>query len=360
MNILLLENISRTNQYIAQLSKAYQKKGHCVILGSDNFFYSNFIPDFVHIQWPESLYLWNNTVKNKKTIFLFEKRLRFYSENNVPVVYTIHNILPHDNPSLFDEKIFYIVSKFTNIFVHHGEKSIYLIKERYPFSKKSKHIVCPHGPYPYIKKDSSIAKKFYNLPENKIIYLNFGLQRPYKNSSFTTSVFKNLPSNNFLFTIGPQMFCSNKEESLKFFFGKLNDKILSPYYRKTTNPFSKNKKAFLREVKNVEIPQIMAATDAFFLGHKSGLNSGLLPLAASYKKPVVFPDIGNFKEQLIEWPWKKCYTPNDIASARKAVCNISSSIIENKNIRHFDNKKWLVENSWEKHVSNIIVEVEKL
>jgi hypothetical protein len=47
-----------TNSNVESLMEAYKKAGHNVICGERNFFYSNFIPDLLHIQWPEKLYTW--------------------------------------------------------------------------------------------------------------------------------------------------------------------------------------------------------------------------------------------------------------------------------------------------------------
>lgn len=363
MKILLCANIGKTNQYIEEISKAYQKQGHDVIFGSKNFFFSNFIPDIVHIQWPEALYRWNYKSKNKiKIIKLIEERLLFYSKNKIPIVYTVHNIIPHENVSDFDKNIFNIIASQSNIIIHHGKKSITLAKKVYPKCKKAKHIIAPHGPYPFVKKDSLSARKHYNIPMNKYVLLNFGLQRSYKGPAFINSVHKKSKTNTFLFTIGPpkvDFYIKNKWIS---FIIKFYKKIIIPYWKKTFSFLFKNKKTILREVPNDEIPIIMAAIDIVFLGHKKGLNSGLLALAASYGKPVIFPNIGNFKNQLDGWDWFETYDPGNTDSAIKALKKIYKRIKNNNSVPGqvtFNNNNWLKNNSWDNHVKIIVESIKK-
>jgi hypothetical protein len=117
-------------------------------------------------------------------------------------------------------------------------------------------------------------------------------------------------------------------------------------------------KTISRKFKTEEIPQIMAASDCMFLGHRAGLNSGLLALAASYGKPVVFPDIGNFRDQLQHWEWSEPYRAGDIHSARNALRRMIDRIAEYRpgNV-FFDNKAWLDMHSWSKHVDTVVAAV---
>ena len=103
----------------------------------------------------------------------------------------------------------------------------------------------------------------------------------------------------------------------------------------------------------------MSSSDAFFLGHQQGLNSGVLSLAASYGKPVVFPDLGNFREQLEGWPWCESYKAGDIESAVHAVKTMRDRLADYApgEIR-FDNTRWAALNSWDVHVERILEALE--
>jgi hypothetical protein len=363
MNILLCERIKTTNQYIEQLLKAYQSRGHKVILDPQNFFFSEFLPDFVHIQWPESLYLWNYKLpQDNDSIKLLKKRLDFYLQAGVPIVYTVHNLKPHKGVSSFDREFFETIINRADIVVHHGYYSKELMEKEFSQKRGEKHIICPHGPYPYSEANPKECRKKYSLPENRCTLLNFGLQRKYKGGSFINKVFKAYNNQEMcLFTIGPKRSSEEQKDSIVQYISIFNDKVIAPYRMQIKSKFSNKIKTIYRDVPNSEIPEIMAATDIVFLGHKSGLNSGQLALAATYKKPVVFPDVGNFKDQLKGWLWYESYKAGDVSSAVEALERMRKRITEYKpGTLKFNNDDWLEQNSWEKHIDGVLEAVKNI
>jgi len=360
MNILICENYNNPNQYISLLTKAYEKHGHAVTFGAQNFLFSGTVPDFVHIQWPESLYKWYDPLpETEKSLQLIVSRLRFYLERNVAVVYTMHNCLPHDHVSDFDKAVYAEIIKHATVIVHHGHNSVKQLHDSFPELNLGKSVVCPHGPYAYIEKDASLSKKEYGLPEDRYVYLNFGNQRKYKGIGFIHQVFGRWSNRKAcLFSIGPNQFGarSNKLHSKAFVF--LKNELLS-FFGKQYSKFSSHNKTFLRSVPVEEIPRIMAACDVVFLGHKEGLNSGLLALAVSYGKPVIYPELGNFSEQVSDWEWKESYTAGDINSALAALDRMTfrlKAYPPGKCV--FPNDHWLLQNSWEKHIEKIMLALE--
>lgn len=358
MHILLCESAKTTNTYIEHLSGAYEKSDCHVVFGVENFLFSNFLPDMVHIQWPEAIYRWRFELQNnEKTLKFIEKRLCFYSNNKIPIVYTVHNLLPHENPSSFDKKIYTLFLKYSDVIVHHGDKSISLLKKEFPVCEDSCHIIAPHGPYPFIKSSQEESRVKYALPKSECILLNFGKQRVNKGADFIKTVINSWNNPNaHLFTIGSKNYKNHIKgplATIRIAMKKRVDFLSSKFSRRSTEIF--------KHVEEVEIPQIMAASDIVFLGHHAGLNSGLLSLAATYKKPVVFPDIGNFKEQLKGWDWYECYKVGDINSAVAALERMYKRLKREENcVSSFDNANWRKENSWEKHVKNILKSVKNI
>ncbi|NNM01054.1 MAG: hypothetical protein HKO62_09910, partial [Gammaproteobacteria bacterium] len=106
-----------------------------------------------------------------------------------------------------------------------------------------------------------------------------------------------------------------------------------------------------RSVPHDEIARIMAATDVVFLGHQEGLNSGLIALAASYAKPVVYPNLGNFREQLAGWNWGEEYEVGNVDSAAAALRRLRERWPRQSDAAStFDNRAWLDAQAWQKHV----------
>ena len=353
MIILLCADISNTNQYIELLSNAYQTAGHQVILGVDNFFHSDFRPDVVHVQWPEALYKWKEMADESVTMTL-NNRLSWLAQNKIPIVATFHNTKPHDYDSQFYNSVYEILYGNAQIIVHHGKASIDISKREIPECQFAKHIVCPHGPYHFEFFDSESARKLFGIPQRRFVLLNFGRQRIYKGHDFINHVFSRWPKMAFLFTIGPKSSFLAYRSPMNKLIDVARQK-LSSYPSRIFPALLKNKLNLLQTVSHNEIPAIMACSDVLFLGHTSGLNSGLLSLAASYSKPVVFPDIGNFKEQLKGWPWSEPYEVGNADSAIKALDRMWGRMTAHLPAKpSYDNKHWLQNNSWEQHVQNII------
>ncbi|NNL99371.1 MAG: hypothetical protein HKO62_01385, partial [Gammaproteobacteria bacterium] len=149
MNILLVERINDANEYIELLAEAYEANGHTVVLDVQNFLFSSYVPDVVHLHWPEAIYRWRHRLPlDETTITLIEDRLRWYRERGAVIVYTAHNLLPHSAESAdFARQIYSRMLTHVDIVLHHGTASIPLLKTELPECAGADHIVAPHGPY---------------------------------------------------------------------------------------------------------------------------------------------------------------------------------------------------------------------
>jgi hypothetical protein len=355
MNILIVERVNIENQYVESLANAYQAKGHSVIFDVQNFLFSEFIPDIVHIHWPEAIYQWrHNLPKNDISLALLKGRLEHYKANSIPIVCTYHNSRPHLNAGEFDQQAYRIIYDAADVIVHHGQKSIEIIKQQFTQTCSAVHIVCPHGPYPREDVSSSVARTNYALPSNRYIFLNFGRQRPNKGPEFTRQVFREWGNKQaLLFSIGPQLHRRKWEIIWRLLGRRINNWKLLEDTKRSLRSYQHY--TILREVPHIEIPWILGSSDVVFLGHLEGINSGVVSLAASYGKPVVFPDIGNFREQLSGWDWQESYQVGDVTSAVAALSRMMKRIAytEPGNVV-FDNTCWLQMNAWEKHVDIIM------
>ena len=208
---------------------------------------------------------------------------------------------------------------------------------------QSNHIICPHGPYDFLAVDPIESRKKYNLPQNKIVLLNLGLQKKYKGLRFVKKVAKQLSQKEiYLFIIGGGRSTSILGKIRRLIIDTVNQ-ILPCYINMNSSV-----KSVSRKFHEDEVPYILSASDIVFLGHQKGTNSGVICLAASYKKAIVFPDIGNFKEQLLGWKWYETYEAGSIESASSAIMKMIERLNDKES--DYDNKGWAERNSWEKHV----------
>lgn len=330
------------NDYIESLIHAYSRAGHSVTSGVDDFFYTTTPPDILHIHWPESLYLWQapEDASEDEVYQMMTSRLAWFKSNNVIIINTIHNLKPHDSTSDNFIKFYRLVIDHADILVHHCSKSISLLADSYPAAKGKVNIVCPHGDYLIHHKtvDKLQARSRYDIPENKMVILNFGMQRPYKNEKFITTVFNRLHLRSKYLVIAGVFLYPAKG----WWFQLRNRFRMSfPYF---------NRKYLYRSFPVSELPDIISIADIILLGQRNALNSGLTSLAATYCKPVVCPDIGCFKQSLDGWHYET-FVAGDVQDAVAALQRMSNKLSE---IAISDNSFWLKKHSWDSHVAMII------
>lgn len=347
---VLITDQPGTNSYLTSLINAYKEKGLKVICGSRNFFYSNIVPDFLHIQWPEKLYGWYpfTSLSKDERINTIEERLKWYKLNNVPIIFTIHNIRPHFlQDSSFELKVFELIIQYSNVLVHHCKRSIELLFENYPDAKTKKNIVSRHGHYliDYKEITKNDARKKLGIKHDKFVILNFGSQQRYKGEEFIEKTFNRLKiKNKFLLTAGNYSFAGYSKPGMIL-------RMLRNIFR--MNIPRSQKKYFYRTINPEELPYFISASDMIFTAHnRVTLNSGILPLAATYSRPVVFPDIGCFKEQMQGW-FFECYQEGNNNGAVEALEKIYKRILKGENIPK-DNLSWLNTNSWTENVQNVL------
>ncbi len=346
MTVLLTENPGY-NSYINSLIVAYQKAGLEVICGNNNFFWSNIKPDILHIHWPERLYKWYVLKKDDEQQFNeIKKRLEWYKQNGSKIIYTVHNLLPHNSKTKEKDSDFYnLIIEYADLIHHHCPKSIEFVTEKFPKAKEKQNIVANHGDYliDYRDEKKESARRKLGIPQESFVILNFGSQQHYKGSSIINETFSKLRiRNKFLLTAGNfryDTFPFPKNYLLK----ALN------YFREKNS--SSAKKFILKPIPPKEIPVIFSASDVVFLGHTDGLTSGILNLAATFSKPVVFPDIGCFEYQMNKWIYEK-YTVGNIQQAKIAIEKIHDKYKDDNSIP--DNTDWLQTNSWDNYVNTLL------
>lgn len=343
MVIYIPKNVDVYNTHLKNLVEAYANNGVKTMVGYETYIYGSFIPDVIHFHMVEGLLNYMNF--DEKQFFL---RLDFYKKHGVIFLYTAHDLIPHQKTSRIDYNSFFkIFFSYIDIFIHHGNASINILKNEFNNLNSKKHIVCHHGDYLADIKDYSekqdAAKDYYNLPQNKKVILLFG-QLQFKNTKFAISVFKKIYKRRhdcilLIAGINPL-----------FKYAGLN-KIYYYVNNKYFNFFRLKKRVIHKRFSNYEMFLLFKAADVVFLPHNFGLTSGIIPMAATIGKPFVYPNIGVFEEQA-----KHClsikYTKDDMFEAYNAINNILSAALAS-----FDNSKWLAHNSWNDHVKTILNEL---
>jgi len=336
------------NEYIPCLIKAYRENGNEVVTGSFNFYQSNYQPDVLHIHWPELLYRRHRLVFDRPEQVITE-RIRWYKSQGAKIVFTFHDIRPHEvNKEEQELQIYNSIITLSDIIVHHGQSSVKLAVAEYPVVGSKANIVCHHGDYLIQYRDISKqeARKHLNLPLNKFILLNFGNIRPYKGFDLLKKIFRRWRrKDKFLLVAG--QYSIPPGDLLRRFYQKWSYNV---------SRHANNHRFYFQKIRNVDIGYYFSAADAVIITHTSGLTSGILAMAATFRKPAIYPEIGNFQEQMQDWV-AESYAVGNVNAALESLNRIADRCDRGVVL---DNSVWLARNNWTEHVERILSTVRKL
>jgi glycosyltransferase involved in cell wall biosynthesis len=241
-------------------------------------------PDILHIHWLDPFFLAKSRIKTFLRSIIFIGELLIVKIIGVKIVWTVHNITSHDinfrSIELFFTKV--LTRLFNRIIVHCSSAKNEVI-DVYGV-KKNLIVIIPHGNYIHCYKNTismKEARRKLHLSVDNIVFLYFGLIRPYKGIFGLINSFNKLNNNNakLLITGKPlndevanniQMIC-NDNEKIKINFGFVTDDEIQTY---------------------------MNAIDVVVLPYENILTSGAVILAMSFGKPIIAPSIGCIPEVL--------------------------------------------------------------
>ena len=93
--------------------------------------------DALHLHWPE-WFAMDDLDEHRRLIALL-------AERRIPVVWTAHNLTPHDKrPDVFDP-IYQAWADAVDAVIHHSSWGEARLRERYRFPLSTRHVVIPHG-----------------------------------------------------------------------------------------------------------------------------------------------------------------------------------------------------------------------
>ncbi|MEX0322345.1 MAG: glycosyltransferase [Puniceicoccaceae bacterium] len=209
----------------------------------------------------------------------------------IKIVWTIHNLLPHEAkyPGLEKWISRRVAAAADGLIVHSGSARD-AVEEAYGIDS-SRITVIPHGHYRSVYgelPDKSVSKNLLQLDEGKKIVLCFGLIRPYKGIEDLIEAWKRLPGD-------------IKSGAMLLVVGKARDKAYLD-----TLELLKEDDSSIRLVEGFipdnELVTYFSAADVVALPFRRILTSGSLLLALGYGKLIVGPRIPLLEEILGECP----------------------------------------------------------
>lgn len=237
------------------------------------FFYILFCrPDVVHVQW---------VVLKTYDCFLYRCLIKL----GINVVYTAHNLIPHDSKR-FDNWLF-VYRTFNKVVVHTDSSKAELL-ERLGGEEHCEISVIPHGDFSYIHSYASLKEDWFEefkaKNANKQVILLFGIIKPYKGLDLLVEV------------------ASEFSDCVFLVLGKVGDK---EYYNKVRSKIVDLELDgmfyFHTEfVKDEFLPELTNGCNAAIMPYRDICQSGVFYLMAELKLPILASNVGQFSSMLAE------------------------------------------------------------
>ncbi len=285
-NTFEVDALFKANFPVKKIFVSYGKSVNGLVKGVKYFFsliaflflYIKFRPNIIHIQW-------------LKYALVEYQLFRFLRKFGTKIVYTAHNVVPHEYQKK-DISIYRKVYSLADSIIVHSDSTKNEIINLFGMETNRINRI-RHGNFDFIadrfryKKDE--ARRLLGLKENDKIILFFGLIRKYKGITILLNTFKELKKNKSIENLkliiaggGEHKFYDIDEDDLSYIQSESD--IL---YDKTFCSFEK-------------MGQYFCASDVSVLPYKNISASGILILSLAYGIPLIVTDVGGFPEYIID------------------------------------------------------------
>ena len=267
-------------------------------------------PDIVHIQ--------STFAARRDGLPLMLLKLAGY-----PVVYTAHNVLPHDKaerdaPGM---KLSYdLIYALTDRIIAHGTSVKKELLSEFP-QDPDRIAVIPHGDYTFANTGESLssqeAKLWLGIPGDARLLLAFGAIRPYKGIPDLFQAFsrvKSLHPDAYLAVVGKPSGIDLQGMIDQIEHLGIQDRVI---FKPEYVPFQ-------------DISRYFLASDIVVLPYRSIAQSGALQLAYAFSKPVVATRVGAFPETVVDGKSGLLVPPSDpgaLAGAIRALLDLDDDAL---------------------------------
>jgi glycosyltransferase involved in cell wall biosynthesis len=272
--------------------------------------------DFAHFHWP-SFYYAGSTA----SVVIF-RTLKFFAlllvlrMNGVRIVWTAHNLYPHErnSPAWIDCAVRVVLCRLSVLVLAHGKEAARIVAREFGLGS-ARVIVIEHGNFlDYYPRHGSRAEARHRLglPDAAFVFLFIGNCRRYKNVHELVDCFQKQAS---------------AGDARLLIAGKCPDGS----YRSEIDELIRRDPRFIsfepHFIPDQDLQYYLRAADAVVLPFKDVLTSGSAILALSFGRPVVAPRLG-YLADLVTAECGLLYDPGDEHALRDAMVEARQ--------RHFD------------------------
>lgn len=293
LSVVFLPDFRDGNPYQSNLSAALDDRGVTVRFGQTGGLFPIWRSirdvgdvDVLHVHWLSPYIQGDSHLRTLVKSILTVLQLVILHVSGVVVVWTVHNLTPHDAPypRVGDWTTRHIVRQCDQFFVHCGVVGDEL-DERFGDGRvRERTRVVPHGHYlDNYENDVSraVAREQLSLDPGCTVFLCFGRVRPYKGLRELITTFS----------------AAAAPESRLLIVGAPERDTVARELRQAANGDERIQTEF-RFVPNDQVQVFMNAADVVVLPYRNIATSGSAVLAMSFGRAVISPDAGCMPEMI--------------------------------------------------------------
>jgi len=198
------------------------------------------------------------------------------------LIWTVHNITPHERLFINDLWITKIICSFSSKLIVHSDKTKTLLVQLGTETNKIK--IIPQGNYIGVYPNQvtrNQARNYFKIPQNEFVLLFFGILRKYKGIEDLITVFKKVHNmDNTRLIIAGECLDENYRKELIQLISKSNNKIIY----------------WFEHISDDKIQYYFNASDIVIFPFTRITNSSSVILSFSFGKPVIAPLLGGLTD----------------------------------------------------------------
>ncbi|MGN8199400.1 glycosyltransferase [Salinisphaera sp. RV14] len=253
-------------------------------------------PDIWHIHWHEELLKFRNPLKVLYRLMRFEKSLRSARKRDVRIVWTVHNLGPHEKRHPRLESLFWkLFLPRVDACIHLSEAGRRQAIEKFPEIENKRSAVIPHPHYRdsyengITRKD---ARKRLAIEQDTFVILFIGQIRRYKNVPRLIKVFTEIEAANARLIIAGRPRENHLQSEIEA-LASIDSRITLQ----------------LGFVDEADLQVYLNAADIMIAPYRDIFNSGTALLSLSFDRPIIVPRAGALPEleQEVGSEWLRLY-----------------------------------------------------
>lgn len=265
-------------------------------------------PDILHLQQLPAL---NHGIHDDfRTIADAQRR-------GIPVVHTVHNLLPHDSGNTLRATYQRLYTTVDRLICHSPDVAEQLTRQ---FGVNARNIsVIPHGPLfeaPFETKDEKqIARTSLNIQRDRPVVLWQGVMAPYKGLDLLFQAWEQCMS----------QWPSTMAEPLLLIAGTGSTSEAS-IVNAAAKRLPDSIRTEIRYIMTAELPFFFQAADVLVYPYRAITTSGALLTGLSYRKPIIASDLPPFRQFLRHKENALLIPPSDVDALTEALLTLLSGL----------------------------------